>query len=161
GLYKFIKNPIAAPAWFFRFNLEQATCFGRRLTIIPRVYGGSTSADSSMQIYHFYLGGLNRTSRKGLLPFAGLDFMERSGRNALVFGLDFQYNFWKSNYLVFRANAATTSHELEELFLFNDVFSGFGLTLGNMSLIGPIELTLMRPNFRNEYILYVNIGHYF
>jgi NTE family protein len=91
----------------------------------------------------------------------GLDFMERSGRNVLAFGLDLQYNFWKSNYLVFRANAANITENLEDLFLFEYPFSGFGLTLGNLSLIGPVEITLMRPNYRKELIFYVNIGYYF
>ena len=161
GLYKFINNPITAPDWFLRLNLEQAASFGRRFTMIPRLYGSFTSADSSLLIYHSYLGGLNKTPRKGLLPFVGLNFMERSGRNALVFGLDLQYNFWKSNYLVFRANAANTAWDTEDLLFFDKVFSGYGLTLGNMSLIGPIELTLMRSNHRKEFIFYVNIGYYF
>lgn len=141
--------------------MEQAISFGRGFTMIPRLFGGSTSADSSLRIYHFYLGGLNRVPRKGMMPFAGLDFMERSGRNVLAFGLDLQYNFWKSNYLVFRANAANTTWDIEDLILFDNAFSGFGLTLENMSLIGPIEFTLMRPNYSKEYIFYVNIGYYF
>ncbi|MCK5135054.1 MAG: patatin-like phospholipase family protein [Bacteroidales bacterium] len=161
GLFKFIKNPTAAPEWFLRFNLEQATSFGRRFTLIPRIYGGFTSADSSLLIYHFYLGGLNKTPRKGFLPFTGLNFMERSGRNALAFSLDLQYNFWESNYLILKANIANTTWHFGDLILFDNAFSGYGLTLGNMSLIGPIELTLMRSNDRNEFIFYVNIGYYF
>jgi len=73
-LYKFIKGPVAEPDMFLRFNLEQAISIGRKITIIPQVYGGSTTADSTLQVYHFYLGGLNKDPRKGLLPFAGLDF---------------------------------------------------------------------------------------
>jgi hypothetical protein len=96
-----------------------------------------------------------------MLPFAGLDFMERTGRNVFAAGLDIQYKFWRSNYLVFRANAANTSHYLENLILFDNVFSGFGLTYGNLSLIGPIELTLMRSNYSSELIFHVNIGYYF
>jgi NTE family protein len=158
---KFITSPASPPAWFLRFEFEQVAGIGRNFALIPRVYGGSTTADSSLRVYNFYMGGLNRTSRKGLMPFVGLDFMERSGRNVLAFGLDLQYNFWKSNYLVFRANAANITENLEDLFLFEYPFSGFGLTLGNLSLIGPVEITLMRPNYRKELIFYVNIGYYF
>jgi NTE family protein len=161
GLYKYIKSPGNAPAWFIRFNLEQAAGMGRRFTLIPRAYGGATSADSSLGVYQFYLGGLNRTVRKGLLPFVGLDFMERYGRNVVAVGLDLQYNFWRSNYLVFRANAANTSYRLEDFPGFDNIFSGYGLTLGNLSLIGPIELSLMRPGYRRGLIFYVNIGYYF
>ncbi len=161
SLYKYIKPASASPVWFLRLNLEQAIGIGKRFAIIPRLYGGATSADSSLRVYQFYLGGLNRSPRKGLLPFAGLDFMEKSGKNAIAFGVDLQYNFWRSSYLVLRANAANTSMLMEDLLLFTNAFSGFGLTLGNMSLIGPVELTLMRPGYRRELIFYVNIGYYF
>ena len=161
SLYKFVKNSSSTPISFFRFEFAQAAGMGRKFALIPRVYGGMSGADTTQRGYQFYLGGLNRNPRKGLLPFAGLDFMERSGRNVVAFGLDLQYNFWKSNYLVFRANAANITDRLEDLFLFEYPFSGFGLTLGNLSLIGPIELTLMRPNYRKELIFYVNIGYYF
>jgi NTE family protein len=114
-----------------------------------------------MQIYQFYLGGLNRAQRKGILPFAGLDFMEQSGRNAFALGLDLQYNFWKSNYLVLRSNIGNISWELEDILIFESAFTGFGITLGNMSLIGPIEFTLMRSSLRNDFLFYINIGYYF
>jgi NTE family protein len=159
--YKFIKGSLEQPDWFLRINLEQAVSIGRRFTLIPRVYGGATSADSNLQVYHIYLGGLDKEPNKGLLPFVGLDFMEQSGRNAVVVGLDMQYNFWKSNYLIFRVNAANLAYYPEDLFLFDNGFSGFGLTYGNLSLVGPIELTLMRPSYRKGLTFYVNFGYYF
>ncbi|MFC2113591.1 patatin-like phospholipase family protein, partial [Bacteroidota bacterium] len=159
--FKFINGEAEAPEWFMRANMEQALSIGRKFTIIPRLYGGSTSADSNLQVYHFYLGGLDKESIKGLLPFVGLNFMERSGRNALVAGLDLQYNIWKSNYLILKANFANTSYEPADLLLLENVFSGFGITYGNHSLIGPIELTLMRPGYRKGVVFYVNLGYHF
>ena len=144
-----------------RLEFEQAARLSNRFTLLPRAFGGISTADSSLRIYQFYLGGLNRAQRKGLLPFAGLDFMEKSGRNAFVLGLDLQYNFWRSNYLVLRSNIGSTSWELEDILLFEEAVAGFGLTLGNMSLIGPIEFTLMRSNLRSSYLFYINIGYYF
>jgi NTE family protein len=161
ALYKYIKSPARPPVSFLRFNLEQATGIGRKLTIIPRVYGGFSTADTSLIAYRFYLGGLNKTARKGMLPFVGLDFMERSGRNVLAAGLDIQYKLWKSNYLILRANAANTSHYFEDIIRFDSIVSGFGITYGNLSFIGPVEFTLMRPGHRHGMIFYVNIGYYF
>ncbi len=160
-LYKFINDQELNSYHFLRMEFEQAARLGNRFTLLPRAYGGISTVDSSLRIYQFYLGGLNRTQRKGLLPFAGLDFMEQSGRNAVVLGLDLQYNFWRSNYLVLRTNVGITTWELEDILLFETGFSGFGLTLGNMSLIGPIEFTLMRSNLRNDFLFYINIGYYF
>jgi len=161
AVYKYMKPPSSSPEWFIRFKLEQAASFGGRFAVIPRIYGGATSADSSLRVYHLYLGGLNIAARKGMLPFVGLAFMEKSGRNVMAAGIDLQYNFWRSNYLTFRVNGASISHNPEDLLLFNNAISGYGVSLGNLSLIGPIELTLMRPNYRKELIFYVNIGYYF
>ena len=161
ALYKFVNFQDLHHIHFLRLEFEPAARLSKRFTLLPRAYGGFSTADSSQRIYHFYLGGLNRTKRKGILPFAGLDFMEKSGRNAFILGLDLQYNFWKSNYLVLRSNMANTSWEPEDLLVFESAFTGFGLTLGNMSLIGPIEFTLMRSNFRKDFFLYINIGYYF
>jgi hypothetical protein len=87
--------------------------------------------------------------------------MEKSGRNAFVLGLDLQYNFWRSNYFVLRSNIGNTSWEPEDILLLTSAYTGFGLTLGNMSLIGPIEFTLMRSNLRDDFLFYINIGYYF
>ncbi|KPL16945.1 MAG: hypothetical protein AMS26_02640, partial [Bacteroides sp. SM23_62] len=161
ALYKFINDTELKNNHFLRLEFEQAARLSKRFTLLPRAYGGITTADSSLRMYQFYLGGLNRAHRKGILPFTGLDFMEKSGRNVLVLGLDLQYNFWRSNYLVLRTNVGNTSWELEDTILFQSAFSGFGLTLGNMSLIGPIEFTLMRSNLRDDFLFYINIGYYF
>jgi len=160
-LYKFLNDQELNSNHFLRLEFEQAARLGNRFTLLPRAYGGISTADSSLRIYQFYLGGLNRTQRKGLLPFAGLDFMEKNGRNVFALGLDLQFNFWRSNYLVLRTNIGTTSWELEDILLFDNAFSGYGLTLGNMSLIGPIEFTLMHSNLRNDFLFYINIGYYF
>ena len=161
ALYKFINDQELNNHQFLRLEFEQAVRLGKRFTVLPRAYGGTSTADSSLRIYQFYLGGLNRMQRKGILPFAGMDFMEKSGRNVFVAGLDLQYNFWRSNYLVLRTNVGNTSQVLEDIILFESGFSGFGLTLGNMSLIGPIEFTLMRSSLRNDFLFYINIGYYF
>ncbi len=161
AMYKFINDQDLKSDHFVRLEFEQAARLGKRFTLLPRAYGGISTADSSLRIYQFYLGGLNRAQRKGILPFAGLDFMEKSGRNAFMVGLDLQYNFWRSNYLVLRTNIGNTSWELEDILLFDSAFSGFGLTLGNMSLIGPIEFTVMRSDLRKEFLFYINIGYYF
>ncbi len=160
-LYKFVNYQDLSHMHFLRLEFEKATRLSKRFTLLPRACGGFTTADSSQRIYHFYLGGLNRTHRKGILPFAGLDFMEKSGRNAFVLGLDLQYNFWRSNYLVLRSNLANTSWNPEDILQFKSAYTGFGLTLGNMSLIGPIEFTLMRSSLRDDFLFYINIGYYF
>jgi NTE family protein len=159
--YKLINDEQLKSIHFLLARFEQAARLGNKFTLIPRIFGGVTTADSSMQIYRFYLGGLNKTPRKGIIPFVGLDFMEKYGRNAGVLGLDLQYNFWGSNYFILKTNVGNTSWYLEDMLNFETAFSGYGLTLGNLSLIGPVEFTIMRSSLRNDFLFYINIGYYF
>jgi len=144
-----------------KFRYDQAINTGKRLTFIPGIFGGISTADSSASIYHFYLGGLNQFNRKGLLPFTGLEFMQVTNRNIAAAGLNIQYNFWKNNYVTLRFNAGSTSWDMDSLFEKNSGIYGFGLTYGNNSIIGPIEVTLMGSNLHRDLFTYFNIGYWF
>jgi NTE family protein len=92
GTYKLINSTVTAPMHFLSLRFENATSLGRRLVLKPGIQGGFTTADSSFSVCHFYLGGLNNAPRKGLMPFTGLDFMQKTDRNVAVLKLDAQYN---------------------------------------------------------------------
>ena len=87
--------------------------------------------------------------------------MQVSTRNVAAVCLNLQYNFWKKNYLVFRANAGITSWDLYDLIEAENGILGFGLSIGNNSRIGPIEVTLMGSNLHKEPLAYFNIGYWF
>ena len=161
ALYKLVYNRTISPTHFLMYRYDQAISLSKKFTIIPSVYGGITSADSATTAYHFYLGSLNQYFRKGLMPFTGLNFMQVSTRNVAAVGLNLQYNFWKKNYLVFRANAGITSWDLYDLIEAENGILGFGLSIGNNSRIGPIEVTLMGSNLHKEPLAYFNIGYWF
>ena len=75
--------------------------------------------------------------------------------------MNLQYNFWKKNYMVFRVNAGFTSWDLKNLLEKENGILGFGLSVGNNSLIGPIEVTFMGSNLHREPMAYLNIGYWF
>jgi len=159
--YKLVNHQPTSSAHFMKFRYDQAINTGKRLTFIPGIFGGISTADSSASIYHFYLGGLNQFNRKGLLPFTGLEFMQVTNRNIAAAGLNIQYNFWKNNYVTLRFNAGSTSWDMDSLFEKNSGIYGFGLTYGNNSIIGPIEVTLMGSNLHRDLFTYFNIGYWF
>jgi NTE family protein len=161
ALYKLIYNSTISPTHFFTFRYEQAVKLSKKFTVIPSLYGGITTADSATTSYHFYLGSLNQYDRKGLMSFTGLNFMQVCTRNIAAAGLNVQYNFWKKNYLVFRVNAGMTSWDLNDLIEEDNRILGFGISIGNNSPIGPIEVTFMGSNFHKEPLAYINIGYWF
>ena len=159
--YKFINNQSLSPAHFIKSRYDQVISAGNRLTFVTSIFGGISTTDSSTSVYHFYLGGLNQFNRKGLLPFAGLEFMQVTNRNIAACGLNIQYNIWKNNYITLRFNAGSASWDVFELFQKNSGIYGLGLTFGNNSIIGPIEITLMGSNMHRDLFTYFNIGYWF
>lgn len=161
GTYKFINSTDAAPFHFLAVRFENAASLGKRLVLKPGIHGGFTTADSLFSVYHFYLGGLNNADRKGLMPFTGLDFMQRSDRNVAVLKLDVQYNVWKNGYIILRTNIGNTTWTLAEQVFNPDIFFGAGLTFGYKSLIGPVEVTWMSSNLNRDLLFYLHIGYWF
>jgi NTE family protein len=161
ALYKFIYNPDNPSIHFLTYRYEQAIRINKRITLIPAVFGGITTADSATASYQLHLGGMNQFYRQSQIPFTGLSFMQVSDRNVIAAGLNLQVNFWKNNYIVLRANAGAASWELKNLAEKDNGILGFGISLGNNNLIGPIEVTFMGSNLHRKPMGYLNIGYWF
>jgi NTE family protein len=161
AMYKMIHTSGIDYEHLIHFRYEKALPVVKQLTFIPSVFGGYASADSSERIYQLYLGGMNQLNNKGLLPFAGLDFMQVNNRITAGMGAGMQYNFWRNNFVVLKVNAGSAAWNPEDLFGKGSGLYGFGITLGNNSIIGPIEITFMVSNVHHDLLSYFNIGYWF
>jgi NTE family protein len=160
-LYKFIYNPANSPIHFLTYRYEQAIRINKKITLIPSVFGGITTADSATATYQLHLGGMNQFYRQAQIPFTGLSFMQVSDRNVLAASLNLQVNFWKKNYFVLRANAGVSSWKLDDLPDKDNGILGFGVSVGNNNLVGPVEITFMGSNLHRKPMAYLNIGYWF
>ncbi|MBN2761685.1 MAG: hypothetical protein JXR41_01245, partial [Bacteroidales bacterium] len=161
AIYKLVNADDIHSVHFIHFGYEKAVSLHRRFTLIPSLFGGYSSADTTALIYQLYLGGMNRLNHKGLLPFTGLDYMQVNNRIMAGIGLNLQFNIWRNNYVVFKANAGSTALIPGDLFTRGSELFGFGITIGNNSIIGPIELTIMASNAHHDLLSYFNIGYWF
>jgi NTE family protein len=98
------------------------------------------------------------------VPFVGLDVSEvKTGSIASVqFGL--QYKLSKNAFLIARANAALYNFQgtgFENLNAKNNLLTGYGLTFGFDSKVGPLDLTVMYCDQDAMVRNYVNIGFTF
>lgn len=129
-------------------------------------------------IYENYFGGLN-TYTTGCFPFTGLNFMQISGRNVLIGDIGMQVEFYKDFFLILRGNVGRVKDNFYNLFkrqnivwekrysftvpikqrLKNDLIYGYGLTVSYNSIIGPVELTLMRGSESNQFLVLANVGY--
>ncbi|MBN1495602.1 MAG: patatin-like phospholipase family protein [Spirochaetes bacterium] len=128
-------------------------------------------------IYENYVGGLNAYAT-GCFPFTGLNFMQMNGKHALVGDIGFQIEFWTDLFLILRGSVGRIKDNFQDLFresnitweqwygylvpivhhARNDIKYGYGLTFAYNSIIGPIELTLMRGSESNKFLIHANIG---
>lgn len=128
-------------------------------------------------IYENYVGGLNAYTT-GCFPFTGLNFMQMNGKHALVGDIGFQIEFWTDLFLILRGSVGRIKDNFQDLFresnmtweqwygylvpivhhARNDIKYGYGLTFAYNSIIGPIELTLMRGSESNKFLIHANIG---
>ncbi len=111
----------------------------------------------------FVLGGINDIILNQL-PFAGLDVSEiKTGSMAsLQFGL--QYQLSKKSFIIARANAALYNFHgtrPENISAKSNLLSGYGLTYGLSSPIGPIEVTVMYSDQDAKVRNYINLGFTF
>lgn len=129
-------------------------------------------------IYENYIGGLN-TYTTGCIPFTGLNFMQIYGKHVLVGDIGFQIEFYKDFFLILRGSAGRVKDKFQDLFkkentiyqqyynslipvkqhIKNDIKYGYGLTLSYNSIIGPVELTLMRGSESNKFLVLANVGY--
>jgi NTE family protein len=161
AVYKLVNANNISSVHFFRLCYEKALPVAKRLTLIPSFFGGYSSADTTASVYQLYLGGMNQMVNKGLLPFVGLDFMQINNRVMAGAGFHVQYNFWRNNYVVLKAHAGKTAWMPTDLLSRDNGLLGFGITIGNNSIIGPIEITFMASNAHHDLLSYFNIGYWF
>ncbi|HNT11510.1 MAG TPA: patatin-like phospholipase family protein [Spirochaetota bacterium] len=109
----------------------------------------------------FYIGGLY-TYQESLFPFYGYRFMEVMWREALVFQYGIQIEPRRDTFVRLIANTAQTTSNAEEVPLQKDAhLSGYGVSIGLLTPIGPIEITVMQSLQTHSVILHFNLGYRF
>ncbi len=121
--------------------------------------GGLSFSEGLPPQYNFYLGGQNTLPRiPNIIPFQGVDYMEARGRQALYSKLSLQKEIFRKNYIIAHWNVGRAVNYAEDLLDFKDYMSGYGLTYGYESLLGPVELTFSLSNKDAALLGFLNIG---
>ncbi|MFC1613698.1 patatin-like phospholipase family protein [Gemmatimonadota bacterium] len=132
----------------------------RRTSIMGSFYGGTATTNEMPGDYFYYIGGAYPIIDQSF-PFMGLKFLEKSGSSAMVVQTGIQYESFKGQFIQLRANAGKTAMDFEDLFNKRDLLTGWGLTYGWLSPVGPMEYTVMWLDEKNDFLSHVNIGYRF
>lgn len=146
----------------FTSSFEMPVRITRHLTLIPGFYAGFVKGDSIPQEYYLFCGGMNQSKiLTGAFPFAGRQLLEISDKSMLIAVMNLRLNVARNHYLTFRANAGITSHEVNTLFENEKLYTGYGLTYGYNSIVGPVEFSFLRSGESDKSLTYLNIGFWF
>jgi NTE family protein len=115
--------------------------------------------DSIPYPYRSYIGGLGYY-QKNIIPFVGMDYMERASNHALILRADIQYRIRNNHYLTLKLNAGKSYNNLAQFLDSKSDLAGLGLTYGYASPVGPAEITLMGSTASKKPILFINLGYW-
>ncbi len=133
------------------------------LVLRTQAMAGQSSTSILPLHYRFYQGGLTEhplfTDRQGLLW--GYAVQQLSGSSMAALRGALQVHLGSNIYLQGGWNAAHLSDDgtwNPDNFEWNE---GYGLSLGAITLIGPINFSLSTPDFKNNYAFKVDVGYHF
>jgi len=168
GEYKLVTNNGASldgmerPASIAYLKFQKAISVSPALTIYPKFYGRVIWGKNIPDFFMTYTGGIDQTDYFDIqIPFVGLDRMEMATTNSFVFRSDFQYELFKNNYLVLKANFGKLTDDVNNSLDEGEWIRGIGLTYSYNSLIGPMEFSLMYSNKKEKVLNYVSLGFWF
>lgn len=151
----------------YKFNNYQRTLLHMKYnlpvnnkgTMQLQVGGGANFTHRQGPINAFLLGGLNTVIRNQL-PIVGLREAEITTSSAATLQLSYQYECMRNVYAIPRAGAVLYDF-LGDVSSKYKYMSGYGLTGGYSSFMGPIEASVMYCDQDGRLRMYVNIGFNF
>lgn len=110
----------------------------------------------------FILGGQTYNNYYDtFIPFTGLRFIEKSGLSTFVTKFAWQYNVYGNFYLTAKWDLGIMDDNFEKMLNEASLISGFGLSVGYNSFIGPVEVSFMGTNLNKGMTNFINIGYTF
>jgi NTE family protein len=134
-----------------------------RLTGIGTVILGRSLGDALPLHRRYYLGGSvsSRMLSDHQFRHFGYVVQELSGRSVQAFGLGVQVALPKDLFISTRWNTARVAEQWTWTPDTDGFDSGFGVTLGTNTLLGPVEVTLMSQHLEGPYTAGIEVGHDF
>jgi NTE family protein len=145
-----------------RVMLQMKTYFpvGYKSALELQVGNGINFNHNQGPINAYQIGGLNNTFHNQL-PFVGLMEGEVSSSSAATLQMGWQYELARNIFAIPRAGVALYDYIGHVENNKYNYLSGYGMTMGYSSFMGPVEGSLMYSDQDGRLRVYVNIGFSF
>lgn len=145
----------------FRLNIENYHPLSPTWSLLSQLNSGMNLNDQAY-LNFFNVGGLTDFLRNQI-TFAGLNEFQVKTNSIAALGLGVQYNPFKNIYTTARVNIGyyNFTYDVPEEFDSGNFLSGYALTFGYSSALGPIQLSGMYNDQSGDFSGYVNIGFHF
>ncbi len=163
GEAKFLTDGISEKGIVLYGNYKAVWNLMDNFDLIFNLYERSLIDSNVSLIYsNYWGGGIHTRFIDRPIPFMGTRYAQGYNKAMGVGRLDFRYELFRNNYLVFTGNYGRHSNTIEE-FLQDTAKNlwGAGLTYSYNSIIGPIEFTVMHSNIVHRPLLHISIGYNF
>ena len=144
-------------------RILKAFAIGRRHSLKIGLMGGTKIGEAEVPLFYQYMvGGQSKMKYyDNIIPFVGLNFVEKTIDHIAYGRIAWQWNFYKILYTTLSCNMGYMSDVYDEWFEPNSFVAGAGLTLGANTVIGPIEVSLMISNINTGAVGFINVGFWF
>ncbi|MCH8553682.1 MAG: patatin-like phospholipase family protein [Schleiferiaceae bacterium] len=145
------------------------------LVLAPRINAVLNIGNEATLPYKVYMGGLGQNYFNNQIPMVGFRYRELGTLanfnpeepfslfqdNALLFGLDFQYEWRKNLYVTPMLNAGNVAHGFVDIPFDTEWFLGYGIKFGYATIAGPLEISFHRSNTSRSLFGFLHFGHWF
>lgn len=151
---------------------ERYSKLNKHLTLISAAFCGFTinplniDKPTNTLFNNFMIGGLVQNFRNQI-PFIGFSEFQLTTNNYIGVMFSIQWECSRNLYITPRMNAGNYVQTFQDYYL-TDAFlnhsnylTGYGVTFGYNSFLGPLEFTFMRSEELKNFTTYVNLGYTF
>jgi len=146
--------------WRLFLHLRRYISMNKKFNFSYMFNGTMVFADDVFIGDYYRLGG-EMAYKSYVIPLSGFRFMEFTALNILSGRLEFRYELFKNNYILFNVDGAFKSNEVDRLIIADEFLFGGAVGYGSNTLIGPLEFKLGKNSLNSRWTFWVQLGYYF
>lgn len=139
-----------------------AHTFFNKMTLHAISEAGITLGDNMVSFLNYSVGGYGENYINNFIPFYGYGFSELQGDSFLRTVITARYEFFPKHYFSISGNYARVEKNVfDEGRLFENTKSGYKVSYGVDTFLGPIEVHYTWSPDHYENYWYLNVGYWF